>query len=82
MLPIVIPDLSTKAGRKAHDMLVSLVDAMLHLEKSMAKSRTTLTSDSLNDRIAATDREIDQLVYVLYGLSDKEIALVEEATTA
>jgi hypothetical protein len=31
-------------------------------------------------RIEATDREIDQLVYELYGLSDKEIALVEEAT--
>jgi hypothetical protein len=30
--------------------------------------------------IAATDREIDQLVYELYGLTDKEIALVEEAT--
>jgi hypothetical protein len=26
------------------------------------------------------DREIDQLVYQLYGLTDKEIALVEEAT--
>ena len=29
-----------------------------------------------------TDRAIDQLVYQLYGLSDKEIALVEAATTA
>jgi hypothetical protein len=27
-----------------------------------------------------TDREIDQLVYELYGLSDREIALVEEST--
>jgi DNA-binding CsgD family transcriptional regulator len=28
-----------------------------------------------------TDREIDALVYELYGLSDKEIALVEAATS-
>jgi len=27
------------------------------------------------------DRQIDALVYELYGLSDKEIALVEDATT-
>jgi len=31
-------------------------------------------------QLDATDREIDQLVYQLYGLTDKEIALVEEAT--
>jgi len=30
--------------------------------------------------IAATGREIDSLVYELYGLCDEEIRLVEEAT--
>jgi hypothetical protein len=30
--------------------------------------------------IEATDRQIDQLVYQLYGLSDEEIRIVEEAT--
>jgi len=29
---------------------------------------------------AATDRQIDQLVYELYGLTDEEIRIVEEAT--
>jgi hypothetical protein len=28
----------------------------------------------------ATDRQIDQLVYQLYGLTDEEIRIVEEAT--
>ena len=28
----------------------------------------------------ATDREIDPLVYELYGLTDEEIKIVEEAT--
>jgi len=32
-------------------------------------------------QIDATDRKIDQLVYELYGLTDKEIKIVEEATT-
>ena len=31
-------------------------------------------------QIEATDREIDRLVYELYGLSDEEIRIVEEAT--
>jgi len=28
-----------------------------------------------------TDRQIDQLVYELYGLTDEEIKIVEEETT-
>ncbi len=28
----------------------------------------------------ATDRQIDQLVYDLYGLTNEEIAIVEQAT--
>jgi len=31
-------------------------------------------------QIDATDKQIDQLVYELYGLTDKEIRIVEEAT--
>jgi len=30
----------------------------------------------------ATDEQIDQLVYELYGLADEEIEIVEEATRA
>ena len=31
-------------------------------------------------QIAATDNQIDRLVYELYGLTDDEIRIVEEAT--
>ena len=31
--------------------------------------------------IEAADREIDRLVYELFGLSEEEIAIVEEATS-
>jgi hypothetical protein len=37
--------------------------------------------DVLQRQIEATDRQIDQLVYQLYGLTDAEIALVEAATS-
>ena len=32
-------------------------------------------------QIQATDRQIDRLVYELYGLTEEEIKIVEEATT-
>jgi len=41
-----------------------------------------LVSDrtALENQIAATDRQIDRLVYELYGLTEAEIKIVEEAT--
>ena len=35
---------------------------------------------ALQRQIEATDREIDRLVYELYGLTEEEIRIVEEAT--
>ncbi len=37
---------------------------------------------AVSRQIEATDREIDRLVYELYGLSDEEIRIVEEATSS
>ncbi len=37
---------------------------------------------ALQRQIDATDRQIDQLVYELYGLTDEEIRIVEESTAA
>ena len=34
---------------------------------------------AVSRQMEATDREIDRLVYELYGLSDEEIRIVEEA---
>jgi len=35
---------------------------------------------TVSRQIEATDHEIDRLVYELYGLSEEEIRIVEEAT--
>jgi hypothetical protein len=34
----------------------------------------------LEHQIAATDRQIDRIVYNLYGLTEEEIRIVEEGT--
>jgi hypothetical protein len=39
-----------------------------------------LYTTAIQRQIDATDRQIDNLVYELYGLTDNEIRIVEEAT--
>ena len=43
-------------------------------------AKTPEEKNALWRQIDATDKEIDQLVYELYGLTDEEIRIVEEAT--
>ena len=50
---------------------------MLALHQQLATAKTPQDTTLLQRQIAATDRQIDLLVYALYGLSDEEIALVE-----
>jgi hypothetical protein len=38
--------------------------------------------EALVERIEATDRLIDQIVYRLYGLTEEEIAVVEVRSTS
>ena len=49
----------------------------LHNKSSAAKAPHDKTV--LQGQIGATDREIDRLVYELYGLTEEEIKIVEGA---
>jgi hypothetical protein len=55
-----------------------LVDQMLSSTSSCLPPRPT-TKTALQRQIDATDRQIDQLVYELYGLSQDEIKIIEGA---
>ncbi len=61
--------------------LVRLVDTMLVLNSRLRLARTDQERIALQRQIYAADRQIDQLVYQLYGLTNQEIALVEESTS-
>jgi len=43
-------------------------------------ANTSERKTPLQREIEATDRQIDQLVYKLYGLTEEEIKIAEEAT--
>lgn len=59
-----------------------LAEQMLALHKQSASVKTAHERTALARQIEATDREIDRLVYELYGLTDEEIRIVEEATNS
>jgi hypothetical protein len=63
-----------------HDQMVSLVDNMLELNKRLAESKVPQTAEMLRRQIESTDRQIDQLVYRLYDLTEEEIKIVESET--
>jgi hypothetical protein len=52
---------------------------MLALVPKRRAEANPQTVAQLDAQISATDRQIDRLVYDLYGLTDEEIALVEGA---
>jgi hypothetical protein len=59
--------------------MVELVKVMLDLHKQQTIARTDHEKKSLQRQITATDRQIDSLVYELYGLTEEEIKIVEES---
>jgi type I restriction-modification system DNA methylase subunit len=65
---------------KRRQQFVELVEQMLDLHTRATKTRTGHERTVIERRIEATDREIDRLVYELYGLTEEEIGLVEGAT--
>jgi hypothetical protein len=60
--------------------MISFVERMLSLRKELASAKTDHDRTVVQRQIEATDRQIDRLVYELYGLTEEEIAIVEQAT--
>jgi hypothetical protein len=60
--------------------LIKLVDKMLSLNKRLVEigDKNTDEKQKIKQEIEKTDREIDQLVYKLYGLTEEEIKIVEK----
>lgn len=76
--PIRTIDFSNPADVARHDRMVSLVERMLDLHKQLAATKGEHERTLLQRQIEATDRQIDALVYELYGLTEEEIRIVEE----
>lgn len=76
-VPIRVIDPSDSLDIARRDRIVSLVESMLAMHERLAGIESVQLRTVIQRQIDATDREIDRLVYELYGLTDKEIELVE-----
>ena len=63
-----------------HDSMVALVERILELNRKKEDENNSETLRFIETQIAATDRQIDRLVYDLYELTPEGIELVEQGT--
>ena len=78
-IPIPKLDLSKKSDKEIHDKLVNLVDNIMTINKKLNNEINPDTINILKRQVLAIDEEIDRAVYSLYGLSEEEISIVENA---
>jgi len=69
-----------KTQHPMHDQLAQFVEQADSLREKLKATTTNHKRTMFQRQIETTDRQIDHLVYELYGLTDKEIQIVEEAT--
>ena len=72
--------MSPRLGPARHDRMVDLAETMLKVHKDLPKAKPPHEQESTQRQIAATDKEIDALVYELCGLMDEETRIVEGAS--
>ena len=74
--PIRTINFTDTTDKARHNNMVSLVERMLALHKQ--KPRTPQEQEMVKREIESTDRQIDNLVNELYGLTEEDIRTVEE----
>ena len=76
-LPIRTINFSNPSDKTHHEKMVSLVGQMQDFHKQLAQAKLPQKKTVLKRQIEATDRQIDKLVYELYGLTEEEIKIVK-----
>jgi hypothetical protein len=76
-LPIPIKNASETSENESHLKIIPLVDQMLTAKKQLQQSKTESDKTYLERKCETLDKQIDQIVYKLYGLTEDEIKIVE-----
>jgi len=76
-IPIVDIDLTNNEKKSLHDKVVKLVDEMLQAQKQLRHATTDNDKLYYKRKCEETDKEIDTLVFQLYGLTPEEIDIIE-----
>ncbi len=75
--PIRVIDFTNEYEEAKHDNIVKLVEQMLVVKEKLSKARLDAETNKLEMQIASIDRQIDEAVYELYGLTEEEIRIVD-----
>lgn len=75
-LPIRAIDLNNLSDKKLHNDLVTLVDAMLHLNKKIQIAKGS-KNEQMRRQIEKTDKEIDNMVCSLYRITQEERKIIK-----
>ncbi|MCF8263041.1 MAG: N-6 DNA methylase [Melioribacteraceae bacterium] len=78
-LPIRMIDKNNSTEIKQYENLVNLVKLIIELHHKISVINLPQEKTQLQRQIDALDKQIDQLVYELYGLTEEEIKIVEES---
>ena len=76
-LPIPNSVINSIEFKTQHDHMVLLVKKIMDLKKQVYDAKLPHIKTTIQRQIDATDKQIDQLVYKLYGLTEEEIKIVE-----
>ncbi|MGB8220352.1 MAG: hypothetical protein WCE46_08230 [Methanoregula sp.] len=79
--PVATPDFDDPDDAARHGRMEALVTEMLNLHRHLSLAAYEKEKGIIAQEIDSTDRQIDSLVYGIYGLSVDEIAVVEETLT-
>ncbi len=78
-IPIKRIDDSNSIEMKIHDEIIECVEAIYEFQNKLTSATIPAEQEQLKNRIASKDKQIDKLVYELYGLTEDEIKIVEES---
>ena len=78
-LPIRSLNLEISRDRDMHNRVISLVDRLLKLSSRLDDLMSPNDRRLTLAKIAATDRQLDTVVYELYGLTPSEVEIVESS---
>ncbi|MDI6802927.1 MAG: TaqI-like C-terminal specificity domain-containing protein [Bacteroidota bacterium] len=79
-LPIRTIDFNNPEEKAMHDKMVQLVERMLDLHKKKQQSKAESEKELFEHQVKATDREIDQLVYKLYNITEEARNIIDVNT--
>jgi hypothetical protein len=81
-VPIRVIEMANTSDKAYHARMFLLVEQLLTLHRQSAAAKAPGEQARLQRQIDANDRQIDRLVYDLYGLTEEEIRIVEGVNQA